>query len=49
MARILVELYSRKTPENLISLLNESFDGVFFFYFEENAPSNKEKEEMHTE
>ncbi len=47
MARILVELYSRRTPENLISLLNEAFDRVFFLCFENICcPSDLEKEEI---
>lgn len=40
MARVLIEFYSGKTPENLISILNERFDGVFFLYSEQKcAPS----------
>ena len=34
MKRFLIEFYSKRTPENLISLLNESFDGIYFLYFE---------------
>lgn len=47
MARILLELYSRKTPENLISLLNESFDKVYFLCPSNLfAPTKSEKEEL---
>ncbi len=32
MERVLIEFYSEKTPENLISILNEQFASVFFLY-----------------
>lgn len=44
MARVLIEFYSEKTPENLISILNEQFDSVFFLYSSENnVPSPRRK------
>lgn len=44
MARILIEFYSEKTPENLISILNEQFSSVFFLYSSESAvPSPRRK------
>ncbi len=38
MKRILVEFYSHRTPENLISILKERFDGVLFLYFQTKDP-----------
>ncbi len=44
MKRILVEFYSWKAPENLISLLKERYDRVYFLYFQTGlAPKPKEK------
>ncbi|MBR2615285.1 MAG: DUF1887 family protein [Clostridia bacterium] len=37
MKRILIEFYSKRTPENLISLLNERFDGIVFLCFQNDA------------
>lgn len=39
--RILIEFYSKRTPENLISLLCEPFDAVQFFYFQSGARPSK--------
>ncbi len=41
MKRILIEFYSHRTPENLISILKERFDGVLFLYFQKKDPPRK--------
>ncbi len=47
MARILIELYSAKTPENLISLLKGNYDRICFLSFPEKAsPSEKDKKNL---
>ncbi len=43
MAKILIELYSAKTPENLISLMKETFDRICFLSFSEKDFPDKEK------
>lgn len=44
MAKVLIEFYSGKTPENLISMLNERFDSVCFLYSTEKCtPSETAK------
>lgn len=44
MSRVLIEFYSEKTPENLVSILNEQFAAVFFLYSSESAaPSSRKK------
>ncbi|MBR7165723.1 MAG: hypothetical protein IKD18_05525, partial [Clostridia bacterium] len=44
MANVLIEFYSDRTPENLISILNESYDSVIFLYAaERSAPSPRKK------
>ena len=49
MKRILVEFYSRRPPENLISLLTEHYDGAYFLYFKkENAPSPQKRQRITT-
>ncbi len=37
----LIEFYSKKTPENLISLLKEPYDAITFFYFQDERPNEK--------
>lgn len=45
--RILVEFYSHRTPENLISLLKERYDGVLFLYFETaNKPKDSVEQQL---
>jgi len=47
MAKVLIEFYSGKTPENLISMLNEHFDSVYFLYSAEKCtPSEEAKAAM---
>ncbi len=47
MKRFLIELFSRRTPENLISLFKERYDGVYFLYFsKDDAPNRKTKEHL---
>lgn len=42
MAKILIESYSAKTPENLISLMKENFDRICFLSFREmEAPTEE--------
>ena len=42
MAKILIEFYSNKTPENLISILNEYFDSAVFLFSPQKAvPSQR--------
>lgn len=49
MKRILVEFYSQRPPENLISLLTEHYDGAYFLYFAtENAPSPQKRQRITT-
>ncbi|MBQ3074819.1 MAG: hypothetical protein IJC26_02010 [Clostridia bacterium] len=44
MKKTLIEFYSGRTPENLISMLNERFDRVFFLYASKAcAPSHRRK------
>ncbi len=42
MAKILIELYSAKTPENLISLMKENFDRICFLSFSQKISPTKE-------
>lgn len=37
----LIEFYSKKTLENLISLLKEPYDAITFFYFQDERPNEK--------
>ena len=47
MKRILIEFFSKRTPENLISLLKENYQGVCFLYFKgTEAPSEKTKQQI---
>lgn len=47
MERILIEFYSKRTPENLISLLKENYQGVWFFYFKgKDAPDSNTREQI---
>lgn len=40
MSRILIEFYSQRAPENLISMLQDRFDKILFLYFQsEKAPT----------
>ncbi|MBR4287876.1 MAG: DUF1887 family protein [Clostridia bacterium] len=44
MKRVLIEFYSGRTPENLISLLKERYDEILFYALKgKNAPTEKEK------
>ncbi len=38
MKRYLIEFYSKRAPENLISLLKDRFDGIWFLYFQKKSP-----------
>lgn len=47
MKRVLIEFYSGRTPENLISVLNERYDEVLFFAFRGKcAPKEQEKKSI---
>ncbi len=44
MKKFLIEFYSEHLPENLISLLNDRYDGVYFLYFSQldNLPQQEQ-------
>lgn len=46
MKRILIEFYSKRTPENLLSLLKEPFDGAVFFCFADTAPEERVRDQL---
>jgi len=47
MKRVLMEFYSGRTPENLISLLKERYDEILFYAFRgKNAPTEKDRKHL---
>ncbi len=47
MKRALIEFYSGRTPENLISLLKERYDEILFYALKgKNAPTEKDKKHL---
>lgn len=47
MKRVLIEFYSGRTPENLISLLKQRYDEILFYVFKgKNAPTEKDKKHL---